>query len=123
MEHPEHDEAGHHADEADGADLLVIEQQDLLEHATPTCGVDRRHQSLKDQKQRQGHPESIGHPAARLLARTRGATSAAHGLEEITARIKHHDIGLAAEGRTIGFQAAIELGELRITTEGVGIQC
>src|SRR5262249_36778046 len=49
------------------------------------------------------------------------AAAAAHRLEEIAARIDHHQVRLAAEGLTIRLEAAIERRELWIASECSGI--
>ena len=48
--------------------------------------------------------------------------AAAHGPEEVAARVDHHHVGLAAEARAVGLEAAIELRELRIAAERIGEQ-
>src|SRR4051794_22333462 len=59
-----------------------------------------------------------------LLARCRcGAGGrSAHRAEEVAARIHHHQVALRTEARPISLEAAVELGELRVAAEGVGIQ-
>jgi hypothetical protein len=57
-----------------------------------------------------------------LLLRSAGA--AAHSLEvfeEVRAGIHHHHVVTVLEAGAVGFQAAVELVELRILAEGLGV--
>ena len=61
-----------------------------------------------------------------LLAAAAGAAggraAAAEGAEEVGAgRVDHHHVALLVEAGLVGLQAAVELGELRIAAEGLGV--
>src|SRR6218665_1233166 len=61
--------------------------------------------------------ESLARP--RLGSRWRMALE---GFEEIwRRRVDHQHIAFFVEARLVGFQAAIELGELRVAAEGFGV--
>src|SRR5262245_34584563 len=57
-------------------------------------------------------------PSAR---RARGVTGRLHVLEEFRRRVDHQHIGPGAEAGAIRFEAAVEIEELRVLTEGHGI--
>src|SRR5690349_14610313 len=44
-------------------------------------------------------------------------------LEEVRARVEHHDIALVAEALTISLQTAIERVEIRILLERLRVRC
>src|SRR5262245_1255150 len=60
--------------------------------------------------------------AARRRGGWRGQPRAAHRLEEFARRVDHHHIASVAKTRAVGFEAAIELRELRVAAERIGIQ-
>src|SRR6185369_6052467 len=71
-------------------------------------------------RRQETRPRSTRRSAA-LRAGRRART--AHGAEEVVAvRVQQHHVALAAEAGPIGLEAAVELRELRVSTEGFGIQ-
>ena len=65
---------------------------------------------------------AAGGSAPRCGGGRRALRRAAHRPEELARRIEHHHVGAAAEARAIGLEAAIELRELRVAAERIGVQ-
>jgi hypothetical protein len=102
-------------EQAKESDLSVFELQELLKQAPPPQWRHHRHQALQDEHQAQGQQEGVKQD---LLSGCRTARCAAHAFEELgTARIQHHDIAFAVEAGFVSFQAAVELGKLRISAK------
>src|SRR5690606_26032010 len=69
-----------------------------------------------------GRPRRRRRP--RPSARRRGPAAGqavAVGTEELARGVDHHEVALLAEAGLVGFQAAVELRELRVAAEGFGV--
>src|SRR5213595_3590912 len=129
-DHQEHctDENG---DQSDEAKLSVGEFGKAAKCIAPCARSDERKQTFEHQHERARGQKGFRHSispfeSAGLLAsaRTRrpsGCARLLEILEELGARIKHHDVALVSERRLVCLEAAVERVELRILTVGGGV--
>ena len=117
---PQQNQSGKHSTEPEKPDLSVLQLQQLCKQAPPSAGRQKGQQALDHKNQGQRRQQIDGIQDLLLARRGSGRRAGStHDLEELGRRIQDHDIALLRESRLVGIQAAIELGKLRVSAEGV----
>jgi hypothetical protein len=105
---PEHQKTTQNADQAEKANLTVLQHHELCHFVAPTLGRHEGHDAFKNKHQPERDPQRIAvkaHTRGLLLLRRWGAaaTAATQGFEEVARWVDHHHVALFAERGFVGF--------------------